>query len=785
MAFSSSSTNISIVLKAVDETKGAIDSVVGNLNRMRNSVAGIAKIAIGDTIGNLGADAIRESLSGIKDFSAGMIDANSQIQLMKQRLDILYQSAAEGAQAFAFVKQNELTEPFNANDILNATVQLVAFKQNITSVLPALEDVAGAMGTTLPYAAQAFTDAMQGRFQMLKRGMGISKEELVQFGLQMNAAGHITDPNSFVTSFLALANSSQFKGGADKLSQTWSGLMSSMESQWFYLKANIGQGAFDVLEKQLSGLVHTLQNPGNSQAIQSLEEGLGAGLAQATVAAIKFGETVGPYVGSAIELIARAWPLMEQGASQAFNFVGGIVSQFGNWLQNTGYPAIESVIGAFASAWDDVEPVVQQTLQTLTTDFGQFVVAVSDQAGPLMEGLAGAFRIGMGAVELTWGSALTLLSGDWAGFQNDFNTGINTIIVGAADLIAALETGWGAKLGNALMGPWTSLAIGVRQIIKDVSGYIGDIAGVAAIAFTPFMQGIALLVNSTQNAMKLLIQALPTTALSHLLPGKMGDAVKELNASVMGMTPYKMPSFGDNFASTKKSITDFINQNSPGIDPNQYIHAGVSNAQFAADIEQARQQVIKDMTGIAPGGPVVGQTFATKSGPGKDIVDAIQNIFKGLGGQVTLSDLLKAFGFTDIGKGKLAFTGNNLPVTGSGGGGAATAAAAAGSASTGLAKTGRVPLGNLGADFMSAIISTSGLSQGTDPATRAAQQQVTQQQTQIAQTTKQTAILEALSASAAEAHDVLVDIRTFFNRLTMPNAVPINPLQVHGVSQAG
>ncbi len=88
----------------------------------------------------------------------------------------------------------------------------MAFKQDITTVLPALEDVAGAMGQSLPVAARAFNDALMGRFAMLKNDLGISKEALVQFGLEMNKARPRHQPEVFTKAFLALANCGRVQG---------------------------------------------------------------------------------------------------------------------------------------------------------------------------------------------------------------------------------------------------------------------------------------------------------------------------------------------------------------------------------------------------------------------------------------------------------------------------------------------------------------------------------------------------------------------------------------------
>ncbi|HVA90130.1 MAG TPA: hypothetical protein VNL71_09825, partial [Chloroflexota bacterium] len=502
----------------------------------------------------------------------------------------------------------------------------------------------------------------------------------------------------------------------------------------------------DVLEKQLSGLVHTLQNPGNAAGIANIESQIGAGLAKMTVAAIQFGEAIGPYVGSAIAFIARAWPLVEQGAQIAFDFVGGIVSQFGNWLQNTGFPAIEKVINAIANAWIAIQPTVSRVMGTLADDFSRFVVAVSNNAGPLMNGLAGAFQIGMGAVELAFGGALDLLSGDWAKFKNDFNSGVNDIIIGAANLIAAIETGWGARLGNALMGPWTELAQGVRMAWRDIGDVVA--AGVGAITYVMTnVEGVfARMVNHMIDGFNEIAAHVPGMAQMAKLVDP-SNATYTTYAPLVGPYAGKQPLTGPylgtgprpEVAGPRPMVAtvhhiDYaklysdqaraaFDKMAPGIDLNQYIHAGVSNAQFAANIEKARQQVIASMTGMIPGGGAVGATYATSSGPGAEVLTQIKALFKDLGGKFTLKDLLASFGLTDIGQGNLAYTPpGSLPVLSVGGTPAAATTAGGSTAGGSLhLPTGRVPLGALGATFMSTMATAGKLGSGTDPATVAAQ----------------------------------------------------------------
>ena len=786
------SETVQLVLAARDETANAIDGVKARLEGLKGSLREIGRIAAGVTLGNLGVQGLDAAVRGVADFGKGLISVNADMELTKQRLAILYGSAAEGAQAFAFLKQNEITKPFDIASIMGASTQLVAFRQNIVPLLPALENIAGAMGDTLPHAADAFTAALAGRFQML-RHLGISRADLQAAGAQINAGGHLTDPNSLATAIENLGNT-RFKGGADKLGQTWTGLMSSMSSQWTYFQANLGQGAFSVLEKQLSGIVHTLQDPKMAASIQQFETGLGAGLAEATTAAIDFGKRAAPYVGSALAFMARAFPIVEGAASAAFAFVGGVVSSFTNWLQNTGFPAIQKVVTAIGNAWITLYPPVKQVLQAVTDDVGTFFGAITTQAGPLMQGLAGAFKVGLGAVQAIFGGGLDLLSGNWAKFQNDLQNGADLIATGVVQafgglaaafvpLANSLFTPWtqlaigirglfdtigqiiGGFAGGAVQGfltlvdklyaPWTTLAIGVREVFKGIVGVVGGFVGTMVKAGTDIGNALLTPINKAIDAMRgagSMLDKIP--GMSHVTGGlagmhdlSLGGAQGNADAASNAVTDWAarhMPGIdkgqtlhaGIDPAAVGKGIADafaaWFKVNAPGIDPHQRITGGRTIEQAQADIAARTQQIVTAM-GLKPG-EARGVTFSTTGGPGAEILKTINDLFKGLGGKFSMEKLLAEFGLKDLGKGKYGFNGpaipNSLPVDfGSPGG---TTGANSPTARQYLFEQTR-GLGALTANFGQAIVTPAGQAQARDASATIAAltQQVAALQAQI------------------------------------------------------
>ena len=731
-----------------------------------------------DLLGNLGVQGLDAAVRGVTDFGKSLISTNAEMELTKQRLAILYGSAAEGAQAFAWLRNDELTKPFDISSIMQASTQLVAFRQNIVPLLPALENIAGAMGDTLPHAADAFTSALAGRFQML-RHLGISRADLQAAGAQINAGGHLTDPNSLATAIETIGNT-RFKGGADKLAQTWTGLMSSMSSQWTYFQANLGQGAFSVLEKQLSGVVHTLQ--ANSGAVQQFEMAIGAGLGKATQAALDLGRTLGPYVGSAIAAIARAWPLVEDGAAAVFGSVGKVVSSFGNWLQGTGFPAIQKVLGAMAGAWDALYPPIKTVVQDITDDLGTFFGAISTQAGPVMQGLAGAFKVGLGAVQSVFGGGLDLLSGNWAKFQNDLQNGADLIATGVVqsfgglasafvplanslftpwtqlaigirglfDTIGQIAGGWAGglvqgflTLADKLYAPWTTLARGIRTVFDGLGGVVGAFVGTMVKAGTDIGNALLTPLNKAIDAMRgagSVLDKIP--GMSHI-PG-LGQAA----GGLAGMHDLTLGGGLQNAIAASTAVTDWFKLHAPGIDPNQTLHAGIDPlqvgkdisasftawfaqhapgidpnqritgretiAQAQADIAGRTAEILAKM-GLAPG-EAKGVKFSTAGGPGADILAEIHKLFKGLGGTFTMKDLFASFGLQDLGKGTLKF-GQPLPASlpvDFGSPGGTTGASATSTTARQYLFEQTRGLGALTATFGQAIVTPAGQAQARD-----------------------------------------------------------------------
>ena len=804
-----SSDTVQLVLRAIDDTRGAFEHVTRGLDGIKERMRGVSEIAGGNILGGLGLQGIEGAVRGITDFGKGLVDTSADIELMRQRLNILYQSTAEGAQAFAFLKQNELTKPFDISSIMQSTTQLVAFKQNITTMLPALEDVAGAMGRSLPMAAQAFTDALEGRFSMLRRDLGISKEQLVQYGLEMNKAGHITNPESFTKAFLALANSGEFAGGADKLAHTWTGLMSSMRSQWTYFQANLGSGIFTVLEKQLGGLVHLLQDPKNAAGIQNLELALGDGLGRATVAVINFARMIGPYLGSYIVLLKSEFELIGRVVGTVFGYVAAAIGGFIGWFKGAALPVIETGVGMIAQWWRENGRSVEQSLVNIWNK-------IKDFGNLLVQGLRDVWNYAKADLQFWWDTATSLfqlgqdaITGNWGKFGTDFVNDTKKLASDAIQVFASLAVGFVdviTRLGfslleamipvaNNLMGPWTWLAQGIRDVFTSIAPMVGAVIGGLGVGINTAMGAIVGTINGVIGAVNRGVH-LATGAVDALIdrydsivgkiPGMGGHKIGKIgqSADVPMLDAPTLGSYGDINATVQRAMRGVglnHDQQFTGIDPKK--------AQAAAEALRTAlvspfDTLVSTLAGkwqqaLDPSAPHSAKAKQDALKLGKEIFGNMFSGFDGLGGNLTLDKWLKRMGITLDTDGAPGYNGKPLIPPGGDAGSPVPGSPALG-ASGSRTPAGRVSAGALGATFGQSVATLDRI--GTDPATRAAQDQAATQRTQLSESGKQTLILTEVAGVLRESRDATRAVASLLLKSASP-ANQGNPLRRLGVAR--
>lgn len=681
--------------KIVNLVFKAQDEASGAIDTIHESLGSIAEVAGGMILGNLGLD----SLAGLGDFAKGLVTSNMEIETLDTSLTGLYDSATEAGQALEYMTQFSLKNSLNREDVLAAGQEIADYGQDITQVLPALGNVAAYMGVALPAATQAMEMAMTGRFQTLTHTLHITRAEMEAFGLSTSKT---IDPANFLAAFEALS-AAKFGGGMAAQAQTLSGQFAELKDQLVVLEEEAGHPIFEGLKAAMTELQTII---GNASA---------------------------------------AWTIFSHGIATAFATDG---------------------------------PLAQTALQNMMNVVGTFSAFIQNQFNAIKNEIAGSLQIAWGLLQIVFGGGLALLSGNWSDFERTFNAGAQSIQQGMINLTAGLLegvanlatelVGAGATMmlpvANALLGPWTQLARGIRDVFSGIAPFVGAVVGGIAAGVTAVIAGVMVVVNgvilAVNTAMKAIVAQIDSVegmynGLVGKIPG-LGSKLKigETNApQIQFLTP---PNAINTFSTVNDAVQNALK--SVGINQNQSIVAGRTQAQAAADLANQQQAIIGPMlAGLEQQRKNLLQEYGGGTGGaqsrGSQLLDALDKAINQL-----LHGKLPGGGEVSVPAGGLpAQNWMSDPTTA-----ATTIATALKSAGiSGTGSTGAINAGQLSASFGSTLAMVNGSIAGSPMARTAAnsdkqttilqqrlaiaQQELTQRTQQLQQAQQQIALLTAIS----------------------------------------
>lgn len=311
--------------------EGATKSLAG----LKSGLDGISSFAIGNIIGGLGINAISDAVSGLKNFGESLTQQNSIMEQVHQTFTTLYSGNTNDAdQAINYLNQFALKAPFTRQAVYQAGTQIAAIGGDITEVMPSLGNLAAAMHETLPRAAQALTDAFEGRFYMMQRDLHVTKAQLQDFGLVVDNTGHVLQ-SSLLPAVEAYVKAVGFAGngqdGTSAMSRqllTFQGGLSNLTDSLQQAEIALGNPIFRVVESNVLEFVKLLRNSlitGTGSATTTLDEFLGRlGSYGANVAQVMF---------AFIRVGAEELPKFVAGIKSAFNKVEPIFSAVVSQIQ--------------------------------------------------------------------------------------------------------------------------------------------------------------------------------------------------------------------------------------------------------------------------------------------------------------------------------------------------------------------------------------------------------------------------------------------------------------------
>lgn len=334
--------------------------------------AGIA--AVGAAIGAMGLA-----------LGKGAVETGAEFEALETRLGTLMKSAEAGAARMNTIFDFASSTPFELTELVEAEVVLRSLGADAERAMPLLIDFAGAMGGDIAGAALDMGRALQFGAGAVQSGLGMSLRSAVTTRTGIDALTMSVE--QFREAVIATLGDEDgmFAGGADKLAQTFSGMVSNLQDQWTgFQKQTADAGIFAAVKASLGVTLELIQE--NERGISRIAETVSGGL----VGALKAGITVvgfllDSFTGAkflAAEVSRVAWGITKalvEGALAAVNLL--------RVMELT--PGIGAAIGA---GLDVIETGLSVTNEALGIAVNEATLVGDAAAAAFGEGAAAAVR---------------------------------------------------------------------------------------------------------------------------------------------------------------------------------------------------------------------------------------------------------------------------------------------------------------------------------------------------------------------------------------------------------
>ena len=275
--FSSVRSGADAAFRAVANGAKAAGRAVAALHRQTVQLAksGLGQIAEGGQkafrglalAGTVGAAAAITSFGAAAGAATSMLDVASQFEQFQTILETTEGSSAKARTAMSWVVDFAAKTPYELAEVNEAFVQLRTRGLDPTNgLLKTLGDTSAAMGQPIMQAVEAMADAVTGENERLKAfGIVASKTGNKITYEYTNAAGKTVTASVKAGDRLAIQAklmqiwSEKYGGAMEKLSATWSGMVSNLADLWAQFQlAIMDAGLFDWMKDKLQMMLDTL-----------------------------------------------------------------------------------------------------------------------------------------------------------------------------------------------------------------------------------------------------------------------------------------------------------------------------------------------------------------------------------------------------------------------------------------------------------------------------------------------------------------------------------------------
>ncbi|XZG71730.1 tape measure protein [Chitinibacteraceae bacterium HSL-7] len=302
------------LLKAIISATDKLSPVLKSIQQATAQTAR-ALSGVGQAMGNLGAASVPLMAVGGAAAIVGksMLDNTAAFEKYSLVLETLEGSQQKAKASMGWISEFAAKTPYELAQVTESFVKLKS--SGIDPIkgqtLRVLGDTAAAMGKDVNQAVEALADAVTGENERLKEfGITASKSGaaiLYSFtdkqGKQRVAKARADNREQIRLTLMGIWND-KYGGAMDKLSGSWTGLMSNMKDQFARFSLMIMQsGAFDWLKNRLGGALEHINRLAESGELKRLAETIGRDL----LAALKEGWQALKEVGAAVVWLKDAF----------------------------------------------------------------------------------------------------------------------------------------------------------------------------------------------------------------------------------------------------------------------------------------------------------------------------------------------------------------------------------------------------------------------------------------------------------------------------------------------
>src|SRR5205085_3363715 len=219
-----------------------------------------------------------------------------------------------------------------------------------------------------------------------------SKEELVKYGLQLDATGHVLN-NSFVPAFERMAKEKYGQGMKEQM-DTVKGVFSNVQDALENLQRILGKPMFALIRKDLEDFLKLLQSP---QA-QIMAHAIGEGLGKAFHAMGEAVRAAAPIVWGGINLIVGAWNAAQPAIQTAITIITGAMGAIGAVLEHVVLPVVYTALGTMIAWWADNAGKVKTVLDFIKGILSGFGTNAGAWMTATLDVLKGIWEVGWGAL---------------------------------------------------------------------------------------------------------------------------------------------------------------------------------------------------------------------------------------------------------------------------------------------------------------------------------------------------------------------------------------------------